>query len=227
MRVLDFTHRIEPDMPVYPGTEPPRLSPANTYEKDGFRETLLSLYSHTGTHMDAPAHLFAHQPTLDALPAAQFVGPALVVDCSDAAAGAVLTMERLAPVRQLADRAAFLLIRTGWDRFWGTPDYYGDYPVIGPDVVEYLIGSGKQGIGLDTIGVDAIYNETLPIHQKLLGTGRMVVIENLTGLDRAGGGLFCLRSGPGDAVLHRGPPQGCVRFGHRRRRKDRGAGRGA
>ena len=88
MRVLDFTHRIEPDMPVYPGTEPPRLSPANTYEKDGFRETLLSLYSHTGTHMDAPAHLFAHQPTLDALPAAQFVGPALVVDCSDAAAGA-------------------------------------------------------------------------------------------------------------------------------------------
>lgn len=138
----------------------------------------------------APAHLFAHQPTLDALPAAQFVGPALVVDCSDAAAGAVLTMERLAPVRQLADRAAFLLIRTGWDRFWGTPDYYGDYPVIGPDVVEYLIGSGKQGIGLDTIGVDAIYNETLPIHQKLLGTGRMVVIENLTGLDRAGGGLF-------------------------------------
>lgn len=107
MRVLDFTHRIEPDMPVYPGTEPPRLSPANTYEKDGFRETLLSLYSHTGTHMDAPAHLFAHQPTLDALPAAQFVGPALVVDCSDAAAGAVLTMERLAPVRQLADRAAF------------------------------------------------------------------------------------------------------------------------
>lgn len=21
MRVLDFTHRIEPDMPVYPGTE--------------------------------------------------------------------------------------------------------------------------------------------------------------------------------------------------------------
>lgn len=99
-------------------------------------------------------------------------------------------MERLAPVRKLADRAAFLLIRTGWDRFWGTPDYYGDYPVIGPDVVEYLIGSGKQGIGLDTIGVDAIYNETLPIHQKLLGTGRMVVIENLTGLDRAGGGLF-------------------------------------
>ena len=38
--------------------------------------------------------------------------------------------------------------------------------------------------------MDAIYNETLPIHQKLLGTGRMVVIENLTGLDRAGGGLF-------------------------------------
>lgn len=193
MRVMDFTHRIEPEMPVYPGTEPPRMAPANTYEKDGFRETLLTMYSHTGTHMDAPAHLFADQPTLDALPAAQFVGPALVVDCTDATAGTVLTMERLAPMRQMADRAAFLLIRTGWDRYWGMPEYYGDYPVIGSDVVDYLIGSRKQGIGLDTIGVDAIRNADLPIHRRLLSTGQMVIIENLTGLEAAGNDLitFC------------------------------------
>lgn len=192
MEVMDFTHLIEAGMPVYPGTEPPRLLPANTYEKDGFRETLLSLYSHTGTHMDAPAHLFADRPSLDALPAEQFVGPALVVDCSDAGEGAVLTTERLRPVRQLADQAAFLLFRTGWDRYWGTPAYFGEYPVIGPDVADYLLRSGKRGVGLDTIGVDAIRNADLPLHRQLLGPGRMVIIENLTGLDRAEGGLFTL-----------------------------------
>ena len=38
MRVIDLTHVIRENMPVYPGTEPPQLTPANTYEKDGFKE---------------------------------------------------------------------------------------------------------------------------------------------------------------------------------------------
>ena len=59
MRVIDLTHTIKADMPVYPGTGTPKLEPANTYEENGFRETLVSFYSHTGTHMDPPAHLFA------------------------------------------------------------------------------------------------------------------------------------------------------------------------
>ena len=55
MRVIDLTHTIKEDMPVYPGTDTPKLIPANSYEKEGFRETLLQMYSHTGTHMDPPA----------------------------------------------------------------------------------------------------------------------------------------------------------------------------
>ena len=59
MRVLDLTHTIAENMPVYPGTETPIFAGANTYEKDGFKETKLTMYTHTGTHMDPPAHLFA------------------------------------------------------------------------------------------------------------------------------------------------------------------------
>ena len=110
MRIADFTHIIEPSMPVYPGTEPPHLKAANTYERDGFRETLLELYSHTGTHMDAPAHIFPDRPTLDQLPAEQFVGRALVVDCSDAKAGEILGMDRLEAVRE-ADAIAQVIGR--------------------------------------------------------------------------------------------------------------------
>lgn len=39
MKVIDLTHVIESTMLVYPGTEPPTFEPANTYEKDGFKET--------------------------------------------------------------------------------------------------------------------------------------------------------------------------------------------
>ena len=57
MKVYDLTHTIRNDMPVYPGTEQPRLTTACTIEEVGYRETLLHMYSHTGTHMDAPAHM--------------------------------------------------------------------------------------------------------------------------------------------------------------------------
>ena len=85
MKMLDLTHCITPEMPVYPGTEPPRLTAACTMEKDGFRETLLEMYSHTGTHMDAPAHMLPSGRTLDDFPAETFAGRGFVVDCRGAA----------------------------------------------------------------------------------------------------------------------------------------------
>ena len=39
MKVIDLTHTITEHMPVYPGTETPLFLPANSYEKDGFKET--------------------------------------------------------------------------------------------------------------------------------------------------------------------------------------------
>lgn len=50
----------------------PSLEPANSYEKDGFKETRLSMFSHTGTHMDPPAHLFEGRTSLDAFDPEQF-----------------------------------------------------------------------------------------------------------------------------------------------------------
>ena len=69
MSILDLTHYLEAGMPVYPGTEPPVLEEANTISRDGFREKKITLYSHTGTHMDAPAHILPGAPTLDEIAA--------------------------------------------------------------------------------------------------------------------------------------------------------------
>ena len=51
MKVYDLTHTIQNDMPVYPGTEQPKLTTACTIEAVGYRETLLHMFSHTGTHI--------------------------------------------------------------------------------------------------------------------------------------------------------------------------------
>ena len=46
MRVIDLTHTINENMPVYPGTDTPKLTTANTYEKNGFKETYILIPEH-------------------------------------------------------------------------------------------------------------------------------------------------------------------------------------
>ena len=189
MKVIDLTQTIEERMPVYPGTEGPRLEPASTYERDGFRETLLTLYSHTGTHMDAPAHLFPDRTTLDGFPASQFLGKGLVVDCREFQPGEEISMSKIQAVRDLADQAEFLLFLTGWGRFWGKEEYFGEYPVISREICEYVLQSGKKGVGFDTIGIDPVADSGLTRH-RLLFAQEVVVIENLKNLELVGSELF-------------------------------------
>ena len=163
MRVLDLTHTIAENMPVYPGTETPIFAGANTYEKDGFKETKLTMYTHTGTHMDPPAHLFAGRTTLDAFPASQFIGKALVIECSDLNEGKAITLERILQYGKDAENADFLLFYLGWDKRWGTDAYFGDYPCLDDAALDYIIAGDYKGIGN---------------------------IENLKDLDKCGKGLF-------------------------------------
>ena len=193
MKILDLTHLIEEAMPVYPETEPPKLTPSNTFEQHGFRETLLTMGSHTGTHMDAPAHLYPTGKTLDVLPITQFSGTAVVIHCPELQAGERIAMHHLRKQGEAAERAEFILFHTGWSRYWGQAAYYGDYPYITHQVADWLLKTGKKGIGLDTIGLDPIADETLTLHRKLLADDQMVIIENLTNLEQVGDGVvfFC------------------------------------
>lgn len=190
MKVIDLTHPIMQGMPLYPGTEPVALKTVADYETDGFRETQLTFTSHTGTHMDAPRHVFGDKIGLDDMPAEQFVGTGLVIDCRSVEESGIIGMETVDKVRELADTADFLLFCTGWDRYWGEEKYFGDYPVISMEVCQYLLDSGKKGVGFDAIGIDAMADGDLPRHRKLLAERDIVIIENLTHLEEVGGKLF-------------------------------------
>ena len=190
MRVIDLTHTIKEDMPVYPGTDTPKLIPANSYEKDGFREPLLQMYSHTGTHMDPPAHLYAGRTTLDRFPTEQFIGKALVIDCRDLPEGSAISMDRIHKVGKKAHEADFMLFNIGWDKRWGTDAYFGDYPCIGEDVLNFIISGSYKGIGFDVIGLDPIADSNLTRHKALFKECEIVNIENLKNLELCGSDLF-------------------------------------
>ncbi len=190
MTVIDLTHAITPDMPVYPGTEKPVFTPANSYEKDGFKETKISFFTHTGTHMDPPAHLYAGRTTLDQFPIDQFIGKALVIDVRHLNEGEEITIKEIEKYSDLPGKADFLLFNLGWDKKWGTDAYFGDYPCIDDEVLTYIMNGNFKGIGFDVIGLDPIADIHLIRHNRLFKEKDIVNIENLKNLDLCPKGLF-------------------------------------
>lgn len=182
LQIVDLTQTISPQMPVYPGTEPPVFGVGCTLELDGFREKKLTLFSHTGTHIDAPAHLLADGKTLDQFPVSQFVGPACCLDFS-AHAGSVIEMSDLEPYQQQLEQVEFCLLRSGWSRYWGEPQYFAGFPVLSLAAAQWLCRFELKGVGFDAISADPVVSQDLPIHQVLLGRG-LLLIENLTHLEQ-------------------------------------------
>ncbi|TQR35938.1 cyclase family protein [Lysinibacillus sphaericus] len=188
MKIIDLTHTLTEKISVYPGTDQPSLKIICNHESDGFKETALTLTSHTGTHMDAPNHIFKDGITLDLISVEQFVGKGLVIDCSDLTEGQKITLDRINKVKKGVDQADFLLFYTGWDQYWGTDKYFGDYPHMTEEVAEYLIQSNKKGVGLDVISIDSM--TSLTNHKKVLFDSNFVIVENLTKLGEIGNELF-------------------------------------
>ena len=190
MKVIDLTHTITENMPLFPGTEPPKLTTVNNYEANGFRETLLQITTHTGTHIDPPAHVYSGKATLDALPPEQFIGKALVINCRNLQEGEAITLQNITRYGEKAAKADFLLFNLGWDSFWGTPAYFGNYPCLTDDALDYILNGSYKGIGFDVMGIDPINDETLRLHKKLFADKQIVNIENLKNLHLCGEKLF-------------------------------------
>ena len=190
MKIIDLSHFIANGMPVYPGTEAPKLKTSNTYEIDGFKETFLSMSTHTGTHIDPPAHLFGDKMTLDEFNVSQFIGKAIVIDCRDLKDGEQITLNHVKKYGDKISQADFLLFNSGWDKRWGSDTYFGKFPCISDEVIELIVKGNYKGIGFDVISIDPIGDASLTIHKKLFSQKELINVENLKNLDLCGSDLF-------------------------------------
>ena len=177
MRVVDLSHPLDDRTHVHPGDPAVRLSPARSLERDGYRVQHLHLGTHSGTHVDAPAHVVEDGVGVDALPLHLLVGPAVVVDLRDLGPREPVGWERL---EAYARPGRMLVLHTGWDRFWGSVRYE-DHPYLDAEAAWELVTVGVRTVGIDALSIDETGGEALPAHEALLGAGG-VVVENLTNL---------------------------------------------
>ncbi|KAA1470512.1 putative cyclase [Dentipellis sp. KUC8613] len=188
---IDLTQPLDGHTPPYPGDPRFHCTPIID-EPSGFAISQLSLSSHSGTHIDAPSHLFPSTTPIDAFPLSTFIVPARVVDLRHKTARARITWADLAPSAAHIDAlegegGGAVLLCTGWSRFWtGGAQAYADHPFLDADAAERLLARGVRIVGVDTFSPDATVAEgtaaDYAVHRAVLGRGALIV-ENLTNLD--------------------------------------------
>jgi kynurenine formamidase len=188
MRIVDLTHIVSPNMPVYPGTEQPIFITGCSIDETGFLEKKITMYSHTGTHVDAPAHLIKNHNTLDVLSIEHFHGSAMMLNFENTKSNTI-DVRALEHYEKLIENVDFLLIHTGWSKYWGTDKYFSGYSVLTLEAANWLNNFHLKGLGLDTISADTSGTDDYPVHKALLQKNT-IIIENLINLSSLPGSTF-------------------------------------
>jgi kynurenine formamidase len=204
-RAVDLTHPLDAAGCAWPGEPPFRLeAPEEAHLPDGTRVVShrFSCPEHTGTHVDAPAHVAAAGLTVDALPLSRLIGEGACVDARGAIGGAPRARVTRAVFEEwearhgALARGSIVLVATGWSVRWGDPlRYLGSadrtadgaaalaFPGLDGAAARWLAEERSVGaVGIDTAGIDPGDSSDLAAHRALLPRG-VVVFENLARLD--------------------------------------------
>jgi len=178
-RVLDLSRPVTGEVP---GVE---IASCKTIEKEGWNATTLSLYSHSGTHIDAPRHFLPSGETLDALDLSVCSGMARLVNLSGIPPRHLISvtdvLDDIGEVFQ-GDR---LIFRTDWHRRFGTPAYRDELPRISIELAHWLVEKRVALIGVEPPSVADVNNkaELTDVHQTLF-RGEVTIVEGLVNLDQ-------------------------------------------
>ncbi len=187
-RIVDLSHEIVDGMTTHPGIPPPAISVFLSHEASTARYApgttfeigRIDLVANTGTYLDTPAHRFPGGPDLADLPLERVVDlEGVRVDCR-AGRERGIGPEAFDGVDV---RGRAVLIGTGWDSLWGTPDYLSDNPFLTAAAAGRLIDAGAALIGIDSLNIDSLSDPARPAHTAILRAG-IPLVEHLTGLDR-------------------------------------------
>lgn len=192
MKIIDITRTISADMEMFPGDAAPEIKAISSIlDGDQFNVSCILLGTHTGTHVDPPAHLIPGGAAIDQVPLEKMAGTARLIDLSDKNSPV-----GPADIGILSKNEIILLKgqRSGVR--------------LSTAAAQYLAKSGISTVGTDSLSV-ADPDHEYEVH-RILMAGGIVIIEglNLKGIDPGEYIFICLPikiaggdGGPARAVL--------------------------
>ncbi len=179
MKYIDVTLTLEPGMR---GVD---SEPAKTLEKDGWNASVWHLYSHAGTHMDAPVHFEVNNQTMDDFSPERFFTRCHVIDLAGIPKSAEIFVSDLREVKNKFQKGEGLIFRTGWSKLFNESAYRNEIPGISRELAEWCAAKGVNLIGVEPPSVADVNNleKVTEIHRILLA-GDVIIVEGLANLDQ-------------------------------------------
>jgi arylformamidase len=177
MRIYDVSVPLCASTPTFPGDPGIVLeqwaaldngAPANV--------TMLHFGTHTGTHVDAPAHFISGAPRVEAMPLEVLIGRAHVVEIPHATSA----IERSHIEANNLDGATRVLFKTRNSDFWAdlSQGFRTDFTYLTPGAARALADSGVRLVGIDYLSVEKFESSRYETHTILLERG-VVIVEGL------------------------------------------------
>lgn len=193
-KVVDLTHTYDDSFPTFDGNPGILYTSQFEHDPDGYKIWELTIYEHTGTHIDAPLHFSPDGASVDELEPANLICPLCIIDIKDKAAedpNAMLEAEDVeAWVSENGEipEGACVAMNSGWADKLGTEGYRNDsegnftFPGFAKSATDMLAEMGVASIGVDTLSLDPGNSSDFAVHYSWLPSGRYG-IENLAQLD--------------------------------------------
>ena len=183
MKIIDLSRPLELETPVFAGYPPFALeviqrAADSTAEGRRLNSSVMSMGLHCGTHVDSPLHFYDQTAPIAEVPLEWFMGPCILIDLEGKLPGGFIGLERLWPYENALRRTHKVLLRTGYEAHWGSPEYFTAHPALTKESAEFLVSMGVHLVGVDTPSVD---HPPWPAHLVLLGAN-VVILENLANL---------------------------------------------
>jgi arylformamidase len=161
--------------------------------------SVLSMGSHTGTHMDAPRHFVKNGKTIDEMPFEAAIGRARVIAIRDPESIKTKELER----HGIRAGERLLFKTRNSPRCWKTDVFVEDFVYLSEEAAGYLVQKRVRTVGIDYLSVGGYKADGARIHLALLRAGVWVIEGlNLTGVKPGVYQLVCLplRIFPGDGA---------------------------
>lgn len=180
-KIIDLSHALTANTPVYPGDPVPGFSVATTIENEGYNLFNVVLGSQTGSHVDAPYHFNNHGASIDKMDLNYFMGNGLIIKMTDKKKKEEITLGEIQKYEKAIESVDIVLFMTNWYKKAGTDEFF-DHPFLSKAGGEYLLSKGIKTIGIDTINLDNTGGTEFPIHDMVSAAGG-IIAENLAYLD--------------------------------------------
>lgn len=167
LKILDLSVALDDGMPYFKGDPRPEIWQYKTIDKDGYNIKEMKIGTHTGTHLDAPAHFIKGGKTVDQLDLASLRGKATCISY-DPSRGVALP-DRIYDI---------ILLYTGYNNSWGKTDIFENYSYIGKDDAAKIRDYGAKLVGIDSPTVEIQDSTDFEAHHILLGSS-IPIVENL------------------------------------------------